>query len=144
MIDRVTRTVSVSLRRGVQRVRLQLHPPELGMLRIHLTLEGDQLKADMQVQSQAARQMLINHLPTLERSLAGHGIEVRHFQVQVTPEDTQTTWHDQPGNGQRPSDQGQDGQPDTSDDEPDAPGDEPDVLPLADQSGVSSRLNLVA
>ena len=147
-VERIARTISVSHRQGVHRVRLQLYPPELGSLRVHLTLEGDQLAARLTAETQAARQMLLDHLPTLERSLAVQGIEVRHFQVTTTSEESPTAWQDESGGQQADSpdsggtaDDGSD--PYQADADPWAPdADAPDEMPVG--VGYESGLNVIA
>jgi len=73
----------VSQGRGVQELRVELRPPELGSVRLILSLENDQLQARVQVESNAAQEALERLAPRLRETLAGEGLELEKFEVNL-------------------------------------------------------------
>jgi len=100
-VQRVARAFASAGNRGGS-VRLRLSPPELGSLRLEMTVRDGVLVARVETETHAARQMLLDNLPALRQRLAGHDVKVERFQVDVSggwdrdtspgPED-QHRWH---------------------------------------------------
>jgi flagellar hook-length control protein FliK len=70
-------------RDGGGELRLRLSPPELGSLRLHLKLGGDALTARIEVETAAARSILLDNLPVLRGRLAEQGFRVEQFDVDL-------------------------------------------------------------
>ncbi len=85
-VQRVARAFESAAERGGH-VRLRLHPPELGTLRLELTVRNGQMVARLETETEAARNLLVDHLPELKERLASHQIRVERFDVE---------WHGQP------------------------------------------------
>jgi flagellar hook-length control protein FliK len=95
-VQRVARAFESAADRGGH-VRLRLYPPELGSLRLDLTVRGGHLSARLETDTESARNMLLENLPALKERLAGHHIQVERFDIE---------WrgHDQGGLPQRSGD----------------------------------------
>jgi len=69
---------------GTHRARLRLHPPELGHIRIDLTLEHNRVSAALMTETQAAKELLQAHMGQLRQHLAQHGLQLEDFQLSVS------------------------------------------------------------
>ncbi len=65
------------------RVQVRLSPPELGALRIELTVQHGVLSARLEAETAAARNLLLDNLPALRDRLAQQDIRVERFDVDV-------------------------------------------------------------
>lgn len=92
-VQRVSQAFRAASERGGH-VRLRLHPPELGSLRVELKITDGVMSARMEAESAAARDLLAEHLPVLRQRLADHGIRVERFELDLMGQ-----------NGQGPSQQ---------------------------------------
>jgi flagellar hook-length control protein FliK len=81
-LHRVTRAFAVAQERGGE-VRLRLSPPELGALRLDVSLRDGVLVAHMQTETTAARAALLDNLPTLRDRLAEQGVRIERFDVDL-------------------------------------------------------------
>jgi flagellar hook-length control protein FliK len=102
-VGRVTRAFHFAQERGGT-LQLRLSPPELGSLRIELTVKEGALSASLETETPAARRLLLDHLPALRERLAEQNVRVERFDVDVRRD----------GQGGRDSQSGQGGQPDAS------------------------------
>gem|GEM_PF-2010477 len=80
-VQRVAKAFESAADRGGH-VRLRLHPPELGSLRLELTVRNGQMHARLETETEAARNLLLDNLPELKERLAGHQIRVERFDVE--------------------------------------------------------------
>jgi flagellar hook-length control protein FliK len=78
--QRVARAFTAAADRGGA-IRLRLHPPELGSLRLELTVRNGAMTARLETETESARTMLLENLPALKERLAGHQIKVDRFDV---------------------------------------------------------------
>lgn len=67
---------------GVNSLRIQLHPAELGMVTARLTATGTQLSIEIQVESNDARQRLANDSDAIVKALRSVGLEVDRITIQ--------------------------------------------------------------
>jgi len=81
-------------------IRLRLHPPELGSLRLELTVRNGMMRARLEAETPAARNLLLDNLPALRERLAGQQIKVEQFDVDLAD-------HGARGSGQQASGQPQ-------------------------------------
>ena len=65
------------------RVQVRLSPPELGALRIELSLHQGGLSARIEAETSAARNMLLDNLPALRERLAAQDVQIERFDVDV-------------------------------------------------------------
>ena len=64
-------------------INLRLHPPQLGSLNVQVRLEGRTMTAKLTAENSAAREVILEGLPTLRSRLAEQGFEISQFQVDV-------------------------------------------------------------
>jgi len=82
-VQRVARAFeAMGSRHGV--VRLRLHPPELGSLRLEITVRQGAMTARVEAETQTARNMLLDNLPVLRERLAQQDIKIEQFHVDLT------------------------------------------------------------
>lgn len=79
-------------------IRLRLHPPELGALRLEMHVKNGTLTARLEVESSAARDVLLENLPQLRERLAEHRIKVDQFDVFLPRDSSQGHSNDQQTN----------------------------------------------
>jgi flagellar hook-length control protein FliK len=80
-VQRVAQAFESAADRAGQ-VRLRLHPPELGSLRLDLTVRNGLMNARLETETESARNMLLQELPALKERLAEHQIKVESFDIQ--------------------------------------------------------------
>ncbi len=80
LVQRVFHAVRLARLRDGE-LRLRLHPPELGALRVELRVEGGALMARLEAESPAARDLLMDNLPDLRQRLAEHRLKIERFDV---------------------------------------------------------------
>lgn len=79
-IQRVAQAIRLAHERNGE-IRLRLHPPELGALRLQMRVQEGTLTARLEVETPAARDVLLDNLPSLRDRLAEHNIRVDNFDV---------------------------------------------------------------
>jgi flagellar hook-length control protein FliK len=98
-VGRVAKAFQTANERGGT-LQLRLAPPELGALRLELTVKEGVMSASLETENQAARRVLLEHLPALRERLAEQNIRIERFDVDVRRE----------GGGQEPAPQNQERQ----------------------------------
>lgn len=83
-LQRVERAFHTMLRRGDDTIRLRLSPPELGSLRMEITVKNGEMTAKIQTDSEKARTMLLDNLPALRDRLSEQDIKIHRFDVERT------------------------------------------------------------
>ncbi len=86
VIQRVARAIHAALQRGGT-IRLRLSPPELGSLRMEVSMHNGTLSARLETETHAARGVLLDNLPQLRDRLEQQGLRVEHFEVNVSQRD---------------------------------------------------------
>ena len=64
-------------------VRLRLSPPELGSLRIEITVRHGEMTARLETETTAAQNLLLDNLPALRDRLAQQDIKIQQFDVDL-------------------------------------------------------------
>jgi flagellar hook-length control protein FliK len=82
-IQRVAGAFQAADEQGGQ-IRLRLSPPELGSMRLEISVRNGVMTAHVQTETDTARNMLLDHLPQLRDRLADHNIKIDHFDVELT------------------------------------------------------------
>ena len=86
-VGRVAKAFQTANDRGGT-LQLRLSPPELGSLRLQLTVKNGVMSASIETDNAAARRVLLDHLPQLRDRLAEQNIRVDRFDVDVRQENT--------------------------------------------------------
>jgi len=81
-VQRVARAFESVGERGGS-IRLKLHPPELGSLRLEVTVRNGVMNARLEAETQTAQSMLLEHLPALRERLAEQNIRIERFDVDL-------------------------------------------------------------
>jgi len=81
-VDRVARAFRAAESRGGT-IRLRLHPPELGSLRLEVRVQGGALTARIEADTPLARNVLLDSLPVLRERLAEQGVRIEQFDVDL-------------------------------------------------------------
>lgn len=84
LVQRVSRSFQQIGRDGGQ-IRLRLSPDQLGSLQLDLRLESGVMRGRMVAESEAAGQVLREHLPELRANLASQGIRLDQIEIEVDP-----------------------------------------------------------
>jgi flagellar hook-length control protein FliK len=69
------------------KLHLRLSPPELGSLRLELSVKEGVMTATLEAETTAARKVLLDHLPALRDRLAEQNIRIERFDVDVRRDD---------------------------------------------------------
>jgi flagellar hook-length control protein FliK len=85
VIEEIARQASLLPSRGATRLRIALSPAHLGELLIELSVDGALLHARVQTGSDAAKDLILEHLDVLRESLGQQGLRVGEFHVSVNP-----------------------------------------------------------
>lgn len=81
-LGRVTRAFQAAEQRGGT-IQLRLSPPELGAMKIELSVQQGTLTAKLETETAAAKNVLLDNLPALRERLAAQEIRVEKFDVDV-------------------------------------------------------------
>jgi len=84
-VGRVAKAFQTAHERGGT-LNLRLSPPELGSLRLELTVKDGVMNASLQAETDSARRVLLDHLPALRDRLAEQNIRIERFDVDVRRE----------------------------------------------------------
>jgi flagellar hook-length control protein FliK len=84
-VGRVAKAFQTAHERGGT-LQLRLSPPELGALRLELTVKDGVMSASLETENATARRVLLDHLPALRERLAEQNIRVERFDVDVRRE----------------------------------------------------------
>lgn len=76
------------------RIQVRLSPPELGLLRIELSVQQGSLTASLETETNAARNLILENLPVLKERLAEQDIRIETFDVDVRDEGREAPDHE--------------------------------------------------
>jgi flagellar hook-length control protein FliK len=82
LVDRVARAFRAAEERGGT-VTLRLHPPELGSIRVELSVTDGALSAKLEAETPAARTALLDNVQLLHDRLAEQGVRIERFDVDL-------------------------------------------------------------
>jgi flagellar hook-length control protein FliK len=139
-VQRVARAFSQVGDRGGS-IRLRLHPPELGSLRLEVTVQGGTMTARLEVETDSARAMLLDNLPALRDRLAEQQIKVGRFDVDLSDASSDGT-PQRPGDDPGPHDEADHGSP-QSRSEPEAESERSPQPRAAAPTGHASHLDVI-
>lgn len=87
LMQRVAKAFRAAEDKGGE-VQIRLSPPELGSMKLELSLTSGVLTAKLEVENQRAQTILLDSLPQLRDRLAEQGIRVEKFDVNLQQRDT--------------------------------------------------------
>ena len=87
IINQIVERFTLHNRPQTSRLSMQLHPAELGKLKIEIVVKGDTLKANIYAQTSQAGEIIDRNLPRLRALLNSHGISVEELVVSFKSDD---------------------------------------------------------
>jgi len=81
ILKQISEGITYSLRNNLHRIRFQLHPPELGQIKINITFKDNQLHARIVAENGMVKQELEQNQEQLRKILEGQGINLERFDV---------------------------------------------------------------
>jgi flagellar hook-length control protein FliK len=99
VIHQVQRQIQYAITNGKDSVTFQLHPPELGSLRINLRMKDNILRVHIRADSQRAGDVILSHVQLLKDTLMDHGIRLESLNVKIdyafsNLSENQSKWQD--------------------------------------------------
>jgi flagellar hook-length control protein FliK len=83
IVDQVLERISVDRVGNQSRIVVKMNPEELGEVKLALTMEKDQLRAQLLTQNHQVQEILEKHLPKLHEALSQQGVKLEDIQVGV-------------------------------------------------------------
>lgn len=84
VMNQVSRQIIRSFQDGLNEIRLQLKPPHLGRLQIHLKNDNDGLKVSILAENDKTQKLLKIHTSELKAALLEQGIRLEKIDVQIS------------------------------------------------------------
>ena len=94
-LEQVVRAARAQIGARHSQVRLQLHPPELGQLRIDVRIDGKNIQMHLEAQTEAAHRLLSSRVSELRGTLQAQGLNVERVQVDLRGPQQMSAGHDQ-------------------------------------------------
>lgn len=82
-IQNMIKAANVADTDGQSRLKMVLNPPELGNLKVDLSMKDKVLNGSFKVDSESAKELVMSHLGNLKSALEEHGIKMGDFNVNV-------------------------------------------------------------
>ena len=76
-------------------VTLRLHPPEMGVVRIEMSVENNTVRAQFQAESESVRNLLTHRIASLQRTLESQGMNVDRITITSTQQTQNDLLQDQ-------------------------------------------------
>jgi flagellar hook-length control protein FliK len=83
IVNQVMDRIAVERSGNLNRIVVKMNPEELGEVKLALTMEKDQLRAQLLTQNQQVQEILQKHLPKLHEALSQQGLKLEDIQVGV-------------------------------------------------------------
>jgi flagellar hook-length control protein FliK len=103
LAEQVGRQIAKSLLGGERVVRLQLKPPELGMVKVEMDIKEHVLKLGMITENSSVKELLLSNAHELRDALVEQGIKLERLDVQINYDSNQSLAHskEDPGEEQK-------------------------------------------
>ena len=88
-LDRLSKLMVNNSDKEMKSVTMELSPPELGKLTIEVSVKDGQANAAIKVETDGAKQMLLNNIEQLKRNLESHGLKLENFEVELNKQNDQ-------------------------------------------------------
>ncbi len=116
LIDQVGKQISRSILRGEKVIRLQLKPPDLGVLKVEVDIKGNILKLGMIAENSSIKELLLSNVHELREALVEQGVKLDRLDIQINYNSGQSLANSKEGQGQE-----LDGAPFTAEDDTEDP-----------------------
>ena len=96
LLDKVVEKIKISLLKGgSNRIEMDLNPPTLGKLRMHIIQKIDDVRASIMVESMAAKELIETNINYLKQSLADQGLKLSQISIGVNSDRAGNDTHKQ-------------------------------------------------
>lgn len=85
-VARVTRGLAGAVNQRGGGLTLRLTPPQMGVVRIHMQMTDNVIRAQLNTQNEAARGLLQSQMSTLRQTLESQGLVVERLSVHTMPQ----------------------------------------------------------
>jgi flagellar hook-length control protein FliK len=82
-MDQVGKQISRSILRCEKVIRLQLRPPELGVLKVEMDIKDNILKLWMITENSSVKELLLSNAHELREALVGQGVKLDRLDIQI-------------------------------------------------------------
>jgi len=100
LIDQVGKQISRSILRGEKVIRLQLKPPELGVLKVEIDIKGNILKIGMITENSSIKELLLSNVHELREALVEQGVKLDRLDIHINYNSGQSLTNSKEGQGQ--------------------------------------------
>jgi flagellar hook-length control protein FliK len=105
VIKQMVEKAQTMMEDGKQTMKLQLQPPELGEMRMSISLEGDRAKAKVHVEKGAVKNLLDDNMAQLKQTMQGIGVDldevdISEYENEGGPQSDSDFWFDDEERGQ--------------------------------------------
>ncbi len=100
LIDQVGKQISRSILRGEKVIRLQLKPPELGVLKVEIDIKGNILKIGMIAENSSIKELLLSNVHELREALVEQGVKLDRLDIHINYNSGQSLTNSKEGQGQ--------------------------------------------
>lgn len=83
VVNQVGRQMAFAIRRGENRVRVQLKPPNLGSIQLDMVMKDHVLKVAMITEHHAVKELLMSHVHELREALVEQGVELQRIDINI-------------------------------------------------------------
>jgi Holliday junction resolvasome RuvABC DNA-binding subunit len=90
LVDQLGRQISRSIQRGDRVLKIQLKPPELGVVKVELDLKENVLKLGMIAENSTVKELLLANANELKEALVEQGVKLEKVDVQIGDHFNQT------------------------------------------------------
>lgn len=103
VVEQVGRQIARSLLGGKRIVRLQLKPPELGMVKVEMDIKEHVLKLGMIAENSSVKELLLSNAHELRDALVEQGVKLERLDVQINHDSNHSLAHskEDPGEEQK-------------------------------------------
>jgi flagellar hook-length control protein FliK len=105
MVHQIADKMAWQVKNNVNRVHVQLNPPELGRVEVQMVMRNNQVQAQVVTEHAAVRGALEEHYAVLRDNLASRGLQLEKFDVYSGPQRELSWSHSEQrqggGNGRR-------------------------------------------
>lgn len=91
MVDNLVQRFGINPRLQTSKITMQLHPIELGSIKIDLLVKNNSISANIVAQSQQVRETLEKHMPRLRTALQDQGFTIDSFEISLEGDGGQQT-----------------------------------------------------
>jgi len=100
LINQVGKQISRSILRGERVIKLQLKPPELGVLKVEMDIKGNILKLGIIAENSSIKELLLSNVHELREALVEQGVKLDRLDIQINYNSGQSLTNSKEGQGQ--------------------------------------------